>query len=74
MNKKTITIATLNHLIDIYARELYILDKQKSTEWKKQYEYQLKIDRTNQVIEELKKLDEYLESISLTILSTQVFV
>ena len=56
MNKKTITIDTLNHLIDIYARELYILDKQKSTDWKKQYEYQLKIDRTNQVIEELKKL------------------
>ena len=54
MNKKTITIATLNHLIDIYARELYILDQQKSTDWKKQYEYQLKIDRTNQVIEELK--------------------
>lgn len=56
MNKKTITIATLNHLIDIYARELYILDRQKPTDWKKQYEYQLKIDRTNQVIEELKKL------------------
>ena len=56
MNKKTITIATLNHLIDIYARELYILDKQKSTDWKKQYEYPLKIDRTNQAIEELKKL------------------
>ena len=56
MNKKTITIATLNHLIDIYARELYILDKQKSRDSKKQYEYQLKIDRTNQVIEELKKL------------------
>ena len=56
VNKKTITIATLNHLIDIYAKELYTLDQQKSTDWKKQYEYQLKIDRTNQVIEELKKL------------------
>ena len=56
MNKKIITIATLNHLIDIYSRELYILDQQKPIDWKKQYEYQLKIDRTNQVIEELKKL------------------
>ena len=56
MNKKTITIETLNHLIDIYSRELYFLDQQKSRDWKKQYEYQLKIDRTNQVIEELKKL------------------
>ena len=56
VNKKTITIATLNHLIDIYSKELYILDQQKPTDWKKQYEYQLKIDRTNQVIEELKKL------------------
>lgn len=56
MNKKIITIETLNHLIDIYSRELYLLDQQKSRDWKKQYEYQLKIDRTNQVIEELKKL------------------
>ena len=56
MNKKTITIATLNNLIDIYSRELYTLDQQKPIDWKKQYEYQLKIDRTNQVIEELKKL------------------
>ena len=56
MNKKTITIATLNHLIDIYSRDIYTLDQQKPTDWKKQYEYQLKIDRTNQVIEELKKL------------------
>ena len=49
-------INVLHSLIDIYAYELYILDQQKSTDWKKQYEYQLKIDRTNQVIEELKKL------------------
>lgn len=51
------TIEVLNKLIDIYAKELYILDQQKSRDWKKQYNYQLKIDRTNQVIEELRKIN-----------------
>ena len=50
------TIEVLNKLIDIYAKELYILDQLNSRDWKKQYNYQLKIDRTNQVIEELRKL------------------
>lgn len=50
------TIEVLNELIDIYAKELYILDQQKSRDWKTQYHYQLKIDRTNQVIEELRKI------------------
>ena len=50
------TIEVLNKLIDIYAKELYILDQRNSKDWKKQYNYQLKIDRTNQVIEELRKL------------------
>ena len=49
-------IEVLNKLIDIYAKELYILDQRNSRDWKKQYNYQLKIDRTNQVIEELRKL------------------
>ena len=56
VNDKAIAIEVLNSLIDIYAYELYILDQQKSRDWKKQYNYQLKIDRTNQVIEELRKL------------------
>ena len=51
------TIEVLNKLIDIYAKELYILDQQNSRDWKKQYNYQLKIDRTNQVIEELRKIN-----------------
>ena len=50
------TIHVLNKLIDIYAKELYILDQQNSKDWKTQYHYQLKIDRTNQVIEELRKI------------------
>ena len=50
------TIEVLNKLIDIYAKELYILDQRNSKDWKKQYNYQLKIDRTNQVIEELRKI------------------
>ena len=51
------TIDVLNELIDIYAKELYILDQRNSKDWKKQYNYQLKIDRTNQVIEELRKIN-----------------
>jgi hypothetical protein len=51
------TVEVLNKLIDIYAKELYILDQQKSRDWKKQYNYQLKIDRTNLVIEELRKIN-----------------
>ena len=51
------TIDVLNELIDIYAKELYILDQRNSRDWKKQYNYQLKIDRTNQVIEELRKIN-----------------
>ena len=51
------TIEVLNKLIDIYAKELYILDQLNSRDWKKQYNYQLKIDRTNQVIEELRKIN-----------------
>lgn len=50
-------IEVLNKLIDIYAKELYILDQLNSRDWKKQYNYQLKIDRTNQVIEELRKIN-----------------
>lgn len=50
-------IEVLNKLIDIYAKELYILDQRNSRDWKKQYNYQLKIDRTNQVIEELRKIN-----------------
>lgn len=51
------TIEVLNKLIDIYAKELYILDQLNSRDWKKQYNYQLKIDRINQVIEELRKIN-----------------
>ena len=59
MNREDVskTIEVLNKLIDVYAKELYILDQQKSRDWKKQYGYQLKIDRTNLVIEELRKIN-----------------
>ena len=59
MNREDVskTIEVLNKLIDVYAKELYILDQQKSRDWKKQYNYQLKIDRTNLVIEELRKIN-----------------
>ena len=49
-------VQVLYELIDIYAKELYILDQQKVKDWKMQYFYQLKIDRTNQIIEELRKI------------------
>lgn len=49
-------INVLHSLIDIYSYELYILDQQNSKDWKKQYQLQLKVDRTLLVIDELKKL------------------
>lgn len=51
------TIEVLNKLIDIYAKEIYILDQQKFKDWRTVYDLQLKIDRTNLVIEELRKIN-----------------
>lgn len=49
-------IKGLETLIDIYAKELYLLDESGSRDWKRQYQLQLKIDRTLMVIDELRKL------------------
>lgn len=49
-------INVLHSLIDIYSYELYILDQANNRDWKKQYQLQLKVDRTLMVIDELKKL------------------
>ena len=49
-------INVLHSLIDIYSYELYILDQANDRDWKKQYQLQLKVDRTLMVIDELKKL------------------
>ena len=56
MNVKE-AINVLNSLIDIYAYELYILDQADKKDWKKQYQVQLKVDRTLMIIDELKKLN-----------------
>lgn len=50
-----IAIGTLHKLIDIYAVELYNLDHQRPRNLMAEYRWQLKVDRTNEVIEELKK-------------------
>ena len=57
VNNKVIAIEVLNSLIDIYAKEIYILDQQKFKDWRTIYDLQLKIDRTNLVIEELRKIN-----------------
>ena len=48
-------IEGLRKLIDIYAAELYILDHQQPRNLMAEYRWQLKVDKTNEVIEELKK-------------------
>ena len=49
------TIEGLRKLIDIYATELYNLDHQQPRNLMAEYRWQLKVDKTNEVIEELKK-------------------
>lgn len=48
-------IEVLVKLIDIYAVELYKLDQQRPRDLMAEYRWQLKVDRTNQIIDELKK-------------------
>ena len=50
-----IMIEGLRKLIDIYATELYNLDHQQPRNLMAEYRWQLKVDKTNEVIEELKK-------------------
>ena len=45
----------LRKLIDIYAVELYKLDQQRPRDLMAEYRWQLRVDKTNEVIEELKK-------------------
>lgn len=49
------TIDGLLKLIDIYAVELYKLDKKRPRDLMAEYRWQLRVDKTNEVIEELKK-------------------
>ena len=48
-------IEGLLKLIDIYATELYYLDQQRPRDLMAEYRWQLRVDKTNEVIEELKK-------------------
>lgn len=48
-------IEGLRKLIDIYAVELYKLDRQRPRDLMAEYRWQLRVDKTNEVIEELKK-------------------
>lgn len=48
-------IEGLHKLIDIYAVELYKLDRQRPRDLMAEYRWQLRVDKTNEVIEELKK-------------------
>lgn len=48
-------IEGLLKLIDIYAVELYYLDQQRPRDLMAEYRWQLRVDKTNEVIEELKK-------------------
>ena len=50
-----LAISLLLKLIDIYAVELYKLDHQRPRDLMAEYRWQLKVDRTNEVIEEFKK-------------------
>lgn len=49
------TIEGLQKLIDIYATELYRLDQQRPKDVMAIYRWQLRVDKTYEVIEELKK-------------------
>ena len=49
------TIEGLRKLIDIYSTELYYLDKQRPKDAMAIYRWQLRVDKTYEVIEELKK-------------------
>ena len=48
-------IEGLHKLIDIYATELYNLDRQRPKDAMAIYRWQLRVDKTYEVIEELKK-------------------
>ena len=48
-------IEGLRKLVDIYAVELYELDRQRPRDLMAEYRWQLRVDKTNEVIEELKK-------------------
>lgn len=48
-------IEGLERLIDIYAKELYSLNQKRPRDLKAEYYWQLKVDRTYQVVDELRK-------------------
>ena len=49
------TIEGLRELIDIYATELYYLDQQRPKDAMAIYRWQLRVDKTNEVIDELRR-------------------
>ena len=52
-------IEGLRKLIDIYAVKLYELDRQRPRDPMAEYRWQLRVDKTNEVIEELKKYKNF---------------
>ena len=48
-------IEGLERLINVYAKELYYLNQKRPKDSIAEYHWQLKVDRTNQVIDELRK-------------------
>lgn len=54
------TIEVLERLINIYAKELYLLDQKRPRDSIAEYHWQLKVDRTYQVIDELRKNRELM--------------
>ena len=49
------TIEGLRELIDIYATELYYLDQQRPKDAMEIYRWQLRVDKTYEVIDELRR-------------------
>lgn len=54
------TIEVLERLINVYAKELYLLDQKRPRDPIAEYHWQLKVDRTYQVIDELRKNREIM--------------
>lgn len=53
-------IEGLERLINVYAKELYFLNRKRPKDSIAEYHWQLKVDRTNQVIDELRKNRELM--------------
>lgn len=54
------SIEVLKRLVDVYAKELYLLAQKRPRDPIAEYHWQLKVDRTYQVIDELRKNRELM--------------